>query len=224
MTCEAEFLPAIEIETNSTPKYAIIWLHGLGADGHDFVPIIDQLEIFGVSVRFIFPHAPVRAVTINNGYQMRAWYDITRLDFADREDIQGIRQSRLAIDNLITREMSRGITANHIFLAGFSQGGAMALYAGLRQSHTLAGVIALSCYLPIAETLAFEISDANALIPIFWAYGIHDSVIPIQYAIKTKEVATIAGCHIEWYEYQMDHSVCQQEVVDLGNWLRSRMI
>ncbi len=224
MISEAESLPAIEIEASSAPKYAIIWLHGLGADGHDFVPIIDQLEISGASVRFIFPHAPVRAITINNGHQMRAWYDITRLDFADREDIWGIHQSRLAIDKLITRELSRGIRAEHIFLAGFSQGGAMALYVGLRQSHTLAGIIALSCYLPIAESLASEISNANALIPVFWSHGIYDSVIPIQYAIKTKAMATTAGCNIEWHEYQMDHSVCQQEVVDLGSWLRSRMI
>lgn len=224
MICKAEILPAIEIETGSAPDYVIIWLHGLGADGYDFVPIVDRLEILGVSVRFIFPHAPVKAVTINNGYQMRAWYDIKQLDFADREDIHGICQSRLAIDSLIRREMTRGIIAKHIFLAGFSQGGAMALYTGLRQSHTLAGIIALSCYLPLIETLASEISCANALVPIFWAHGTDDPVIPIQYAVNTKEVALTTGCHIEWHEYRIEHSVCQQEIVDIGNWLRNRMI
>ena len=216
-----DLLPAVEIETGGSPAHTIVWLHGLGADGHDFVPIINELTLPpGASIRFIFPHAPERPVTINNGYVMRAWYDIYRADFNDPEDQSGIRDSQEALDALIEREMQRGIPSDHIFLAGFSQGGAMALQTGLRQSNPLAGIIALSCYLPLAETLAVEACGANATTPVFMAHGIYDPVIPPSHAAASRDKLLAADYPLEWYEYPMEHSVCEAEIADISRWLR----
>lgn len=214
-------LPAIEIATGANPTHTIFWLHGLGADGNDFVPIIDELELSTEqSVRFIFPHAPERPVSINNGYKMRAWYDIFNPDFNLRQDEPGIRSSQKAIDALIVREMQRGMASNHILLAGFSQGGAMALQVGLRQVNSLAGIIALSCYLPLAETLVREVATANATIPIFMAHGTYDSVIPLTHAIASREKLLAANCAPEWHEYPIGHTVSPQEIGDLARWLQ----
>lgn len=222
MTTEfIDLLPAIEIETGACPTYTIIWLHGLGADGNDFVPIVNELELFSEkSVRFIFPHASERPVSINNGYIMRAWYDIFHPDLSCRQDESGIRNSQKAVDALIVREMQRGIASKHIVLAGFSQGGAMALQVGLRQINPLAGIIALSCYLPLVETFASEACVANAATPIFMAHGTYDSVIPISHAIAAREKLLTTNYAPEWHEYPMAHTVCEQEIADIGSWLR----
>jgi phospholipase/carboxylesterase len=221
MIIESIDLPVIEIETGAYPTYAIVWLHGLGADGNDFVPIINELALSpDKAIRFIFPHAPERPVSINNNYIMRAWYDIFHSDFTHRQDESGIFCSQKAIDALIVREMQRGIDSKHIFLAGFSQGGAMALHVGLRQINRLAGIIALSCYLPLAEKLSSEVCTVNAAIPIFMTHGIYDPVIPISYAIASREKLLADNYALEWHEYPMAHTVCQQEVADIGHWLR----
>jgi phospholipase/carboxylesterase len=224
MTHSMDFLPVVEIETDDSPAYAIIWLHGLGADGNDFVPIVNELELpSGASVRFIFPHAPERPVTINNGYVMRAWYDIYHAAFNDHQDKSGIQGSQKAVDALIEKEMRRGIPSNRIVLAGFSQGGAMALQAGLRQSNPLAGIIALSCYLPLAESLAAEASSANAATPIFMAHGNYDPVVPMILAMKSKDKLLASSYSLEWHEYPMAHTVCGQEIADISRWLRRIM-
>nr|WP_090720584.1 dienelactone hydrolase family protein [Nitrosomonas sp. Nm166] len=216
-----DLLPAIEIETGTSPTHAVVWLHGLGADGNDFVPIINELELFSEKrARFIFPHAPERPVSINNGYIMRAWYDIFHLDSNNHQDEAGIRSSQQAIDALITREIQRGIASKHIFLAGFSQGGAMALQVGLRQLNPLAGIIVLSGYLSLAETLSSEACAVNAAIPIFMAHGTYDSVISLSHAIASREKLRAACYEPEWHEYPMAHTVCQQEIADLSRWLR----
>jgi phospholipase/carboxylesterase len=214
-------LTAIEIETGDNPTHAIIWLHGLGADGHDFVPIVDELDLPSKKrIRFIFPHAPERPVTINGGYVMRAWYDIYHADFNHRQDESGIRESQQAIDALIIREQQRGIPTQHIFLAGFSQGGAMALQTGLRQAQPLSGIIALSCYLPLVETLATEASPSNASIPILMTHGINDPVIPIAYAIASKDELLAAHYQVDWHQYLMAHTVCGPEIADISYWLQ----
>lgn len=216
-----DFLPAVEIETGSSPTHAIVWLHGLGADGNDFVPIVNELTLPpGASIRFVFPHAPERPVTINNGYVMRAWYDIYHADFNDSEDQSGIRDSQKALDALIEREVQRGIPSGHILLAGFSQGGAMALQAGLRQNNPLAGIIALSCYLPLMETLAVEACGANATTPVFMAHGIYDPVIPVSFAAASRDKLLAAHYSLEWHEYPMAHTVCGAEIADISRWLR----
>jgi phospholipase/carboxylesterase len=221
ITETANCLPAVEIETRPCPTHTIVWLHGLGADGNDFVPIANELELLPeTSIRFVFPHAPERPVSINNGYIMRAWYDIYHADFNNRQDESGIGDSQKAIDILIEREIQRGIPSKHILLAGFSQGGAMALQAGLRQTNPLAGIIALSCYLPLAETLATEASAANASTQIFMAHGIYDTVIPLAHAIASREKLLTANYPLEWHEYPMAHSVCEEEIVDVSCWLR----
>lgn len=217
-------LQSIEIETGENPTHAIVWLHGLGADGNDFVPIINELKLFSDRpVRFIFPHAPERPVSINNGYVMRAWYDIFHPDFNAQQDEPGICSSQKAIDALIVREMQRGIASTHILLAGFSQGGAMVLHAGLRQINPLAGIIALSCYLPLAETLLLEACAANAAIPIFMAHGTYDAVIPMSHAVTSRDKLLVANYAPEWHEYPMAHTVCQQEIADISHWLQSIM-
>ncbi|MCB1984371.1 MAG: alpha/beta hydrolase fold domain-containing protein [Burkholderiales bacterium] len=216
----SDLLSAVEIETGSDPTYAVIWMHGLGADGNDFVPIINELELsLQKRVRFIFPHAPMRPVTINNGYVMRAWYDISGANISSLEDEAGIRDAQKAIDALIDHEIRRGIASNNIVLAGFSQGGAIALQTGLRQENKLAGIMALSCYLPLSASLASEAHVANAAIPIFMAHGTFDAVVPISLAITSRENLRQAKYAPEWHEYPMEHSVCMQEISDLDRWL-----
>lgn len=216
----ADQLEAIEIETAASPGASIIWLHGLGADGHDFVDVVPELALPGrPGMRFVFPHAPMRPVTINGGYVMRAWYDIRDDSGVRREDPAGVRASQKAIEALIEREKERGVPAAAIVLAGFSQGGAMALYTGLRYGERLAGVMALSCSLPLADTLAAEVAPANRDVPIFMAHGTHDPMIPMARALRAREVLTGLGYRLEWHEYQMPHSVCAEEIAHIGVWL-----
>jgi phospholipase/carboxylesterase len=219
-----KLLEAIEIETGRNPAASVIWMHGLGADGGDFAPVVPELRLpASPAVRFVFPHAPMRPVTINNGYVMRAWYDIS---FGDLEggtrqaDETGLRQSELQIRALIEREAGRGVKPAAIVLAGFSQGGAMALQTGLRYPQRLAGLIALSTYLPLAESLPREAAPANRATPIFMAHGTLDPVVP--YAMGAASMTLLAGqgYPVEWHEYPMPHSVCQQEIRDIGDWLR----
>ena len=215
-----DLLEAIEIETASAPRASIVWMHGLGADGHDFVDIVPALALpAGTGVRFVFPHAPMRPVTINGGYVMRAWYDIRDDHGQRREDPDGVRASQKSIEALIEREKSRGIQASAIVLAGFSQGGAMALHAGLRHAERLAGIMALSCSLPLADTLAAEAAPANRTTPIFMAHGTGDEMIPPARALRARSVLVELGYRVEWHEYRMGHSVCIEEIRDISTWL-----
>ena len=213
-----DLLETVEIETAPAPGASIVWLHGLGADGHDFAPIVPELRL-PFAVRFVFPHAPMRAVTINNGAVMRAWYDVRGGGGERREDAEGVQASRAQVEALLAREKARGITAERLVLAGFSQGGAMALHTGLRHPDRLAGVMALSCFLPLADTLAAEASPANRDVPIFLAHGAHDPLIPMARARFAHDRLVELGWNVEWHEYPMPHSVCIEEVVDIGTWL-----
>lgn len=211
-------LDAIEIETARNPSASIIWLHGLGADGNDFAPIVPALKLPGAAIRFVFPHAPMRPVTINGGMRMRAWYDIA--DGANRrEDESGVRASQTLIEALIAREKERGTAANRLVLAGFSQGGAIALQTGLRHSERVAGIMALSTYLPIADKFAAEAGKANRDAPIFMAHGSYDPVIPLARAEQSRGLLQSLGYQVEWREYPMQHSVCPEEVSDISAWL-----
>jgi len=213
-------LEAIEIETAASPAASIVWMHGLGADGHDFVDIVPELGLPArPGVRFVFPHAPMRPVTINGGYVMRAWYDIREDGGVRREDAAGVRASQKSIEALIQRERERGVPARSIVIAGFSQGGAMALQTSLRHGERLAGVMALSCSLPLADTLAAEASPANRDVPIFMAHGTHDPMIPMARALRARERLVGLGYRVEWHEYQMPHSVSLEEVRDISAWL-----
>lgn len=216
-------LETIELETAPNPTAAVIWMHGLGADGNDFVPIVNELDLAGApGIRFVFPHAPTRPVTINNGYVMRAWYDVSFGDLEGRSrkaDEKGVRESQAQIGQLIARENSRGIAASHIVLAGFSQGGAIALHTGLRYPEQLAGVMALSTYLPLAESFTQEAAPANAKTPVFMAHGNHDPVVPYAMGSGSRDLLQQAGYALEWHEYPMQHSVCLEEVADIGRWL-----
>lgn len=213
-------METLEITTGANPSGAVIWLHGLGADGHDFAPIVPELGLPSpLAVRFIFPHAPLLPVTINNGYVMPAWYDVRSLDLRQAEDEAGIRASQQQVEALIRQEEARGIPAARIVLAGFSQGGAIALHTGLRHGALLAGVLALSTYLPLPHTLAAEASLANAGLPIFMAHGTSDSVIPIDQGMASRDFLEERGHAVDWREYSMAHSVCQEEITDIGQWL-----
>jgi phospholipase/carboxylesterase len=213
-----EPLAAIEIETGKDPTASIIWLHGLGADGNDFAPIVPELRLPGATIRFVFPHAPVRPVTINAGMRMRAWYDIA--DGAERsEDERGVRASQASIETLIAREKERGTKAENLVLAGFSQGGAIALHTGLRHSERIAGIMALSTYVPVGEKLSAEASMANRDVPIFMAHGTYDPIIPLNRAEQSRGLLRSLGYPVEWREYRMPHSVCPEELADIGAWL-----
>ncbi|HEX3178341.1 MAG TPA: alpha/beta hydrolase-fold protein [Methylomirabilota bacterium] len=214
-------LETLEVETGPRPTCAVIWLHGLGADGHDFEPIVPELELPDTpAVRFVFPHAPLQAVTINGGAVMRAWYDIYNLDGARREDDAGVRASAQRVEALIAREAERGVPAARVVLAGFSQGGAIALHAGLRHPARLAGIMALSTYLPLASSVAAEASAANRNVPIFMAHGELDSLIPIERARMSRNALQRAGYVVDWREYPMQHAVCAEEIADIAAWLR----
>jgi phospholipase/carboxylesterase len=216
----SDLLDALEIETAPGAEAAVIWMHGLGADGHDFEPIVPELGLRPrPAVRFVFPHAPLRPVTINQGQVMRAWYDIRALAGARREDEAGVRQSARQIEALIERERQRGIPPGRLVLAGFSQGGAMALHVGLRHPERLAGILALSCFLPLAGTLAAEAAAANRDVPIFWTHGTHDPLIPLALAEQGREQVAILGYRIEWRQYPMPHAVCAEEIADVARWL-----
>ncbi len=210
-------MDAIELETGANPRAAVIWLHGLGADGHDFEPIVPELEL-GQPVRFVFPHAPIRPVTINAGMRMRAWYDILQLG-GGPEDDAGIRASQKLLEELIAREKARGVAAGKIVLAGFSQGGAIVLQTALRYPERLAGILALSTYLPLARTVEAERSAANRDIPIFMAHGTFDDIIPLERAEASRDHLERLGHAVQWHEYRMPHSVCPAELGDIAAFL-----
>jgi phospholipase/carboxylesterase len=211
----------VELETADGADASVIWLHGLGADGHDFEPVVSELRLPpALRVRFVFPHAPVRPVTLNLGMRMRAWYDIVQLG-GGREDAEGIRASQALAEGLIARERERGVAARRIVLAGFSQGGAIALHTGLRHAERLAGILALSTYLPLADSLATEASDADRDVPIFMAHGRFDDVIPMAHAQLSRARLEELGYAVSWRDYPMPHSVCGEEIADIAAWLLS---
>lgn len=214
-------LETIEVATSDDPTAAVIWMHGLGADGNDFVPIVRELDLTGCpGIRFVFPHAETMPVTINNGYVMRAWYDILGMDLVRREDEAGLRASQQRIEDLVAREVARGIPTENIVLAGFSQGCAMTLQAGLRHPHRLAGLMCLSGYLPLADKIAAERSEANRQTPVFMAHGRGDGVVTINRAEASRDLLKELGYEVDWHEYLMPHSVCAEEIDDISVWLR----
>jgi phospholipase/carboxylesterase len=213
-------LATVEVAVGrAPPRLAVIWLHGLGADGHDFEPIVPELALT-FPVRFVFPHAPVRPVTINQGMAMRAWFDIYGFGADYREDEAGIRESAAAVGALVDRELARGLGSEQIVLAGFSQGGAIALHAALREPRKLGGVVALSTYLPLAGALAAERAAANANVPILMAHGAADPVVPIALAERSCALLTRAGYAVDWRVYPMAHSVCAEEIAAIADFLR----
>jgi len=212
---------AVEVETGANPTAAVIWLHGLGADGHDFEPIVPQLVSRGErALRFVFPHAPIRPVTLNGGYAMRAWYDLVSLERRGPEDENGIRTSQTTVETLIRRENARGIPTGRIVLAGFSQGGAMALFAGTRYPEKIAGIMGLSCYLLLAGRFSAERDAANRNTPVFLAHGTEDPIVAPVLGEQARAALEAAGHPVEWHAYAMPHSVCPQEVTDIAQWLR----
>jgi phospholipase/carboxylesterase len=219
-------LPAVEIQTGPRPAHAVIWLHGLGADGHDFEPVVGEFDRSRLPpTRFIFPHAPMRPVTSNAGYVMRAWYDLLSLDFSQRrEDADGVRASAAQVEALIAREAARGIPESRLVLAGFSQGGAIALFAGLRHHRRLAGILALSTYLPLADTLAMEAAPANRDVPIFMAHGEHDEVIPCAFGIQSRDLLAVQGHAVAWHGYPAEHTVTMAELRDIEAWLSGVLV
>jgi phospholipase/carboxylesterase len=216
-----ELLENIEIETAPNPQAAIIWLHGLGADGNDFVPLVRELDLSGLpGIRFVFPHAQAIPVTINGGYVMRAWYDITGAELMRREDETGLRDSQRDVEALIAREKARGIPASRIVLAGFSQGCAMTLQTGLRHPEKLAGMLCLSGYLPLADKVVHERTEESLATPIFMAHGRQDNVVPLARATQSRELLAGMGYQVEWHEYMMAHSLCLEEIQDIAAWLK----
>jgi phospholipase/carboxylesterase len=220
-----KLLDTVEVATGPSPTASVIWMHGLGADGHDFEPIVGELvpaheRAVRFAVRFVFPHAPMRAVTANAGYVMRAWYDIAALGAHAREDLEGLRGARAQIEALIERELERGVAHEHIALAGFSQGGALALYTGTRYAHRLAGIVGLSCYLPAADQLTAEHSSASLATPIFMAHGSQDPLVLASYGEESRRALERNGYSVQWHLYPMAHTVSPEEIVELAAWLR----
>lgn len=215
----------LEVVTGSNPEFSVIWLHGLGADSHDFEPIVPELGLPDtLPTRFVFPDAPPMPVTINGGYVMPAWYDVLSQNLGEREDEKGIRASGRMLEALIQKEEARGIPANKIVLAGFSQGGAIALFTALRFPRPLGGVLALSTYLPLAEKLDAERHPGNAQLPVFMGHGRMDSVITLAQGMASRDRLKACGIPVNWREYVMAHSVCPEEVRDIGGWLRERQL
>jgi phospholipase/carboxylesterase len=217
-------LLCVETETRPQPRHTILWLHGLGADGNDFAPIVP--ELVGPewpAVRFVFPHAPVRPVTVNGGLPMRAWYDIAGTDISQREDAPGVRASVQEVEALIAREAERGIPAERVILAGFSQGGAITLAAGLTHAQRLEGLVVLSSYLPLADAVMAARHAANATTPIFQAHGSHDPVVPEPLGKLARDRLTSQGYAVDWHSYPMGHQVCLEEIVDLRAWIGARL-
>jgi phospholipase/carboxylesterase len=215
----ADLLDSIEIETSANPQRSVVWLHGLGADGNDFAPIVPELDLPDAAIRFVFPHAPMQAVTINAGMVMRAWYDISDAAIR-REDERGVRASQALVEALIEREKRRGTAASHLVLAGFSQGGAIALHTGVRHPERIAGIMALSCYLPLADKLAAEAEAANRDVPIFMAHGTQDPIVALERATRSRDALQREGYPVVWHEYRMPHSVCAEEIAAISGWLR----
>jgi phospholipase/carboxylesterase len=218
----AENHPPIVLQTGKQAQHSIIWLHGLGADGQDFVPIAEELEL-PVAVRYIFPHAPMRPVTINGGFVMRAWYDIASQSMDTQQDTAGIRASQSLVEEIIAREVAHGIAPYNIFLAGFSQGGAIALHTALRQTAPLGGVLALSTYLPLAEIAARELLEQSRATPVFMAHGRNDPIVPYTLGMTSRDALLKFGYAVEWHEYAMQHSVCEEELRDIEAWLTKRI-
>ena len=218
----ASNLSPIILQTGKQAQHSIIWLHGLGADGQDFVPIADELEL-PVPVRYIFPHAPMRPVTINGGFVMRAWYDIASQSMDAQQDAAGIRASQSLVEEIIAREVAHGIAPNNIFLAGFSQGGAIALHTALRQAVPLGGVLALSAYLPLAESTSGELLEQAKATPVFMAHGRNDPIVPFALGVASRDALLKFGYAVEWHEYAMQHSVCEEELRDIAAWLSKRI-
>jgi len=217
----AELLDCVELQTDPNPRYAVIWLHGLGADGYDFVPVVRELELSGApAARYVFPHAPQIPVTINNGYVMRAWYDILGTELVRSEDATRIRASAAAVDRLIEREVARGVARSRLVLAGFSQGGAITLQAGTRAVEPLAGLLALSTYLPLADSVEGEASKASRSTPIFMAHGTSDPVIPLARSTASRDRLQALGYKVQWHEYPMPHSVNADEIGAIAEFLR----
>ncbi len=213
-------IQTIEIETHHSPSHSIIWLHGLGADGNDFVPVVNQLSLPNLGIRFIFPHAPMMPVTVNGGFVMRAWYDILDTGLAlNEEDERGLRASQARITALLDKETRRGVPASRIVLAGFSQGGAIALQTGLRYPRKLAGILVLSGYLPLMSKVEQERNAVNQLTPVFMGHGSIDNVVPMALAVASRAHLTRSGYSVEWHEYPMMHGVCDDELADISNWL-----
>jgi len=217
-----KLLDTIEITTGNTVEYSVIWLHGLGASGHDFEPIIPELNLLKrPGVRFLFPHAPVRPIKVNGGASMRGWYDITSMDFDERsDDVEGIEDSRIAISDLIENEKSRGIAVSNIILAGFSQGGAIALYTGLTYPEKLGGIVALSTYLPLQSEITSKISEENKTIPVLMAHGSADEVIALRHAARSQQFIEALGIDIEWHTFPMGHSVNIDEIKKIELWFK----
>jgi phospholipase/carboxylesterase len=214
-------LESVVVETGPKPTFSILWLHGLGADGHDFEPLVPELLDQGMpALRFIFPHAPVRPVTLNNGYRMRAWYDIVGIDRRSTEDFAGMQATADLVKRIIERENDAGIPADRMVIAGFSQGGAMALHVTTRSPQRFAGVIALSCYLPLAKELETKRHRANDATPIFMAHGTQDPVVPFAFGDESRQVLQAAGYPVEWRAYPMPHSLCEPEVADIRAFLK----
>jgi phospholipase/carboxylesterase len=219
-----ESAEAVVLTPSSPARATVIWLHGLGADGFDFVPIVNELRLPAtLPVRFIFPHAAPRPVTINNGFVMRAWYDILGFGPGRAEDEAGIRQSEGVVRGYIEREVAAGIATDRIVVAGFSQGGAIALQTGLRYPQRLAGIMALSTYLPLRGSLASEASAANRDVPILMGHGLRDPIVPLELGNASRDALTGLGYPVEWQSYPMEHSVCMEEVVDISNWLQTHL-
>ena len=218
-------LDAVVLEAPGPHTASVIWLHGLGADGNDFVPIVPELELpKNHGIRFIFPHAPVRPVTLNGGMPMRAWYDILSLQRSGLQDEKGIRDSERLVRNFIETERGKGITPEKIVLAGFSQGGAMTLHVGLRYPQRLGGLLPLSTYLPLSESVAAEASDANKDVPILMCHGSYDGVLPLTLGEHSRRELEQLGYGIEWAEYPMEHAVCAEEIERIGAWLKERLL
>lgn len=214
-------LDCVELQTSPNPGATVIVLHGLGADGYDFVPIVKELEALGApAARYVFPHAPQIAVTINNGFVMRAWYDILGTDLVRREDEAGLRRSQQQVEALIAREVERGVPRARIVLAGFSQGGAITLQTGLRQREPLAGLVALSCYLPLSALFDAERAKESSGVPVFLAHGSSDPIVPPARGAAARDQLKAAGYAVEWHEYPMPHSVCAEEVQAVADFLK----
>ncbi|MGH8076260.1 MAG: alpha/beta hydrolase [Lysobacter sp.] len=216
-------LETVELETAPSPTWSVLWLHGLGADGNDFAPLVPELvRRDWPAIRFVFPHAPTRAVTINNGQRMRAWYDIKDFNLAGRADETGVLESMVQVEALIQREAARGVPASRVLLAGFSQGGAITLAAGLRRQTPLAGLIALSTYLPMADRLTLDVPAAASSQPLFMAHGQHDPVVPYAGGDISASRLRGLGFSVDWHAYPMAHQVCAEEIRDLGDWMSKR--
>lgn len=217
-------LETIELETGPDYDRVVIWLHGLGADGNDFVPVVPALGLpASAKIRFVFPNAPVRPITVNGGMAMRGWYDILGTDIDRSTDAEGIRTSASQVQQLIDQYRNQGIEGRHILLAGFSQGGAIALFQGLRAKDTLAGIVALSTYLPLPDRLGDEISDAGRSVPVYMAHGIHDPVVPLALAEASHEALQAAGVEVKWSTWPIPHSVSPEEITDIGEWMSSAL-